>query len=343
MIDPRAIAAYQYCPRQRFLAFEYHRLGLEPAKPRFSLALDEAVRLGLRALYDNPFTVDGAAHFAESKFSAMASGGLDLPPSEDAAEAIEEGVALSNAMVRAYHLAGFPFREMRGVGIVDFARWKPLDLGGGVLVDAHPDAIVFPLPDERPVAIFWRLCAGSHDIDSYVERHRIVAGVLGAEQNLGRPVEAMIQYIFKGVRKNGKQYSPLIRGYAAPDAPIGRTAVHWTLRGPKWRSFGVWRWPGIAEWLHELPVQVISDQFRTVKQSEDFALLDMLSPHGRKEWKDQVRGQESEIADKLEVVPPNLNIAFAQYRHSCKFCQFQQVCDQRIADPEHSGMYRLKH
>lgn len=318
------------------LAHGYSGVGLEPEKKTFAEALDESVRVGLKALYRLPKT--SAVSHAEMKFSALATPGLELGPEEDAAYAVEEGQALAAAIVRAYS-----FVQSGKPASVDFAGWKPIELNG-IQIAAYPDAIEYEYADPTdsngtPVAVFWRIVSGAHEIDSYADRHRIVAGVIAAEQNLGKPVECVIRYIFKGIRRRGQQYSPLIRGYLNPES----RQCHWTRVSPKWTLLHVWQdWPGLTAWLSQLPWKVIQAQFKTVKREDDFSLIQMLSEEGKREWKEQVGAQERWLEEKLNTEIGNRNSHFPQYRHSCKFCRFTSICDQRIEKPEMGFGFKLR-
>lgn len=327
MLTTDAIADQQYCPRKRFWSHEYQSCGLEAEKPLLKDAVDYAVRVGLTELYAGA-GADRAATMAELKFSAKVTAGVQLPPGVDESYVIEEQSAFVNAIVRGYSHGS---EMVRGKDIREL-HLEPLDLNG-IKIQAEPDAMI--REGDQVTAIFWRLCAGSSDMDSYSERHRIVAGVLAAEQALGRPVECELHYIFKGNRRNGKQHSILIR-----------SSMHGY--GDAWKQFGV------KKWIANLPRNVVKSQFKIVKREEDFSMIDMLSAHGKDEWREQVRAQEQRILETMN--PPimfdigpvpslpsvNLNASFPQYRHSCRFCSFTRICDSRIDRPEQGWGFKLK-
>ena len=339
MVTPGAIAYQQYCPRRRFWGFEYNG-GLEPEKPKLSYAVETAVKAGLRELFATGLTAK-AASTAEMKFSAMTTVGVDIGPDEDVAYVLEEQTALCAAIVMNYAKVAMP----RTFALHTTA--DQLDLGNGITIhDAWPEVITANAKGEY-VATFIRVVAGAHEIDSYTIRHRVIAGVLNAERLLQKPVRGAIQYLFKGARKqssssgNGEQYSPLIRGYY--NATKGTYSPY---RISGWKLVHTWTVPGLNAWISSLG-KIGAEQIQTVTDETDFSLIQMLSKQGRAEWKSAVQFQELQI-DQAKISGDCGKAAeypmyiWPQYRHSCAYCEFRKVCDERIEHPEDNFGYRFK-
>lgn len=119
--DRSRLLCYQHCPRERFL--EYHLLGTGVRRNRISIPLmtgivvhtgrahmlNQIVALGDVSRPDLKVDVDAAVQAALEEYRAeLKVRGLDVELGEDAQAVVDEQIALTEGLLRAYAKAGLP-------------------------------------------------------------------------------------------------------------------------------------------------------------------------------------------------------------------------------------------
>jgi hypothetical protein len=108
LVDRSRFITAQFCPRKRFLEYEWDGTGLSRVKQAIPLAIGICVHAGLAELLQG-VAVDDAVKEALIEYdSEVKRRGLEMDPKEDAAYVYNESRALIEALIRVYAIVALP-------------------------------------------------------------------------------------------------------------------------------------------------------------------------------------------------------------------------------------------
>lgn len=368
LYDRTRVTQDWYCPRARYLGYEYAGKGLTPSGFALPLWMGITLHDGLSAIArdhllpasgtQDPLGIDLIASTAERQ---MRESLLELAGGEsDKVEFAFEQGALVEGILRGFYKAVWPslLNEYPKILFIEEEMGFQHD---ALQFMSKPDLVL--ATDDLSSIIYAEYKSTSSKkegwVNSWATAVQLYSTIKAIEATHGLKVEKVIvQGLYKGYETYGKQGSPFCYAYKRTGhPPFSHDEVRYDYK-PGFQRSPVWEMPGgVAAWVASMPEDTLSDQFPQAPPI--FPKEDLVEAFFA-----QRASREHEIAlavDMLEAHLGNddvssaiLNTAFPQRFDRCreawgdggrgKKCDFIRICHGGLEDPLKEGFtWRTPH
>lgn len=348
-----------YCPRARYLQYEFGGKGIVPSGFHLPLWLGNVLHDGLAAIARThpDVDIDLIATTAETQVRESL---LEESTGEDAQIefAFEQG-AMVEGILRGFYKAAWPglLSEYPLILLIEDELLYPHSSFGFM---SKPDLVLATADRSSVVYVEYKSTSSKKQgwVDSWATAVQLHSTIKAIEATHGLKAEkVVVQGLYKGYEAYGKQGSPFCYAYKRTGHPpfsVDEVRYDWKSgfqRSPVWTAPG-----GVKSWVEKMPQDILGDQFpqtppifvkedlierffaqRTVRESEIRLALDML-----------------EGVDDSDTKTAILDTAFPQRFDRCreswgdggrgKKCDFIRICHGGVEDPLSEGFeWRTPH
>jgi hypothetical protein len=252
-IDRSRVVLDWKCPRARYWGNEYGGLGVQPARRALYFDVGDAVHKGLEALCWGGDVEEVIGDNVRPFEALLRQGGL-----------IEEKVLEQGALVEGL-LRGFHLRVLPAI----LAEYEPVSVEAEFVMalgphqwGVKPDSLWRRRADGTLWYREWKTTSSLNDrwFTQWPKAIQLHSTALAIEQHLGTPIEGVIvQGLYKGYEREGKQLSPFCYGYAKGGNFGDGVDYKWrpgSTRVPVWERRG-----GVRDWVMHMPQEILQEQF----------------------------------------------------------------------------------
>jgi hypothetical protein len=295
-----------------------------------------------------------------SALAAIASGGTILYPglretieelclaTDHTPEAAKQWAMIGEGLIRGYQRTIWPTLQEQ-YKVVHIELPCAYNLGDDVYFIAKPDLIL----EDRETGELWYVeykTTGSKLDDRWLNQWnfavQVHSGIKAAEQTLGRELAGCrVIGLSKGYKNtyDGSQMSPFAWGWVKEGAPgvVEDQYSYTSIRTKGWQKFATSVLPNYAEWVDNMPDDVLNSQFALtppIVGRDDLVekFFEQVKGYAQQQVLSQ---QEPEIGNHF-LYPQTFSACNPPYFSGQK-CEFHDICWQSWveADPLASGLY----
>lgn len=341
-----------YCPRARYLNYEYNGRGIVPQTQGIELFLGTVTHDSLAAIAHG-VDIDGICEALvqqiESSLTPATSGEVN------GEVFVKEQQALIEGLIRGYHKHVWPRLVDLYPTIISVEEEMTYKVSDGLIFMAKPDLILADREGNWYYIEFKTTSSKKEDwINSWNTAIQIHSTCKAVEQTKGQmPVATIVQGLYKGFVSYGKQSSPFCYAYKRNgNPPFSKDEISYEYK-PGLKKYPVWEMEGgVKGWVEAMPETILADQFPQTPPifiKEDL-VNSFFAQRDIREHEIKLAGQilEAHKGDK-EACEGLLNAAYAQKFDQCypgwgRPCSYTRICHGHVENPIEDGfVYRESH
>ena len=357
-VDRSRITCDWVCPRKRYWQYEWKGRGIVPSTTQLELWLGTTIHDALAAIARAHLTgavdIDLIAREAQKQiFDSLTAAVAGEVPESDAIDFAKEQGALVEGIVRGFYRQVWPRLIAQYPRIIAVEQEMIIKLADGLTFMARLDLILATEDDEWVYVEYKSSSSKKREwIDQWSTAVQLHSSIKAVEETLGHPVQQVIvQGLYKGYISYGKQNSPFCYAYVrGGNPPFTQDQARYDYAAG-YRRQPVWERPGgVAQWVAEMPEEILTDQFMATPPI--FVKEELVEAFMR-----QVVRREQDIACAVDAIQHAqqtvsasasidedmvMDATFPQHFEQCqpgwgKGCAYRRLCHGRVDDPLSSG------